>query len=212
MTVPAGVDYQSLDGEPATLLFLIAAPEGEADMHLEVLSRLSTLLLDESFCAALRAARTPDEFRALVDAEEDRRLAEERERAAGAAARDAAGYDVLAITACPTGIAHTFMAAEALEKMAAEMGVRIKVETQGQGGAKNVITASDVEGARRDHRGRQERGPRALRREAALQLLGHARHQRARGVHRHRDGGPRPGLPRLRRRRARASGARSTST
>ena len=148
MTVPAGVDYQSLDGEPATLLFLIAAPEGEADTHLEVLSRLSTLLLDESFCAALRAARTPDEFRALVDAEEDRRLAEERERAAGAAARDAAGYDVLAITACPTGIAHTFMAAEALEKMAAEMGVRIKVETQGQGGAKNVITASDVEGAR----------------------------------------------------------------
>lgn len=148
MTVPAGVDYQSLDGEPATLLFLIAAPEGEADTHLEVLSRLSTLLLDESFCAALRAARTPDEFRALVDAEEDRRLAEERERAAGAAARDAAGYDVLAITACPTGIAHTFMAAEALEKKAAEMGVRIKVETQGQGGAKNVITAADVEGAR----------------------------------------------------------------
>lgn len=148
MTVPAGVDYQSLDGEPATLLFLIAAPEGEADTHLEVLSRLSTLLLDESFCAALCDARTPDEFRALVDAEEDRRLAEERERAEGAAARDAAGYDVLAITACPTGIAHAFMAAEALEKKAAEMGVRIKVETQGQGGAKNVITASDVEGAR----------------------------------------------------------------
>lgn len=148
MTVPEGVDYQSLDGEPATLLFLIAAPEGEADTHLEVLSRLSTLLLDESFCAALRAARTPDEFRALVDDEEDRRLAEERERAEGAAARDAAGYDVLAITACPTGIAHTFMAAGALEKEAAEMGVRIKVETQGQGGAKNVITASDVEGAR----------------------------------------------------------------
>lgn len=118
MTVPEGVDYQSLDGEPATLLFLIAVPEGEADTHLEVLSRLSTLLLGESFCAGLRAARTPDEFRALVDAEEDRRLAEERERAAGAAARDAAGYDVLAITACPTGIAHTFMAAEALEKKA----------------------------------------------------------------------------------------------
>lgn len=87
MTVPAGVDYQSLDGEPATLLFLIAAPKGEADTHLEVLSRLSTLLLDESFCAALRAARTPDEFRALVDAEEDRRLAEERERAEGRRAR-----------------------------------------------------------------------------------------------------------------------------
>lgn len=148
MTVPAGVDYQSLDGEPATLLFLIAAPEGEANTHLEVLSRLSTLLLDADFCAALRAAKTPAEFRALVDAEEDVHRAEEGAKAAGAAARDAAGYDVLAITACPTGIAHTYMAAEALEKKAAEMGVRIKVETQGQGGAKNVITAQDVAGAR----------------------------------------------------------------
>ena len=148
MTVPAGVDYDSADGEPATLLFLIAAPEGEANTHLEVLSRLSTLLLDADFCAALRSAETPEQFRSLVDAEEDRRLAEEAAKAAGAAARDAAGYDVLAITACPTGIAHTFMAAEALEKKAAEMGVRIKVETQGQGGAKNVITAADVAGAR----------------------------------------------------------------
>lgn len=142
------MDYDSADGEPATLLFLIAAPEGEADTHLEVLSRLSTLLLDADFCARLRAAGTPEEFRALVDAEKGRRLAEEREKAATSAARDAAGYDVLAITACPTGIAHTFMAAETLEKKAAEMGVRIKVETQGQGGAKNVITAADVAGAR----------------------------------------------------------------
>lgn len=148
MSVPAGVDYQSLDGEPATLLFLIAAPEGEANTHLEVLSRLSTLLLDADFCAALRAAKTPEEFRALVDAEEDKHRAAEEAKAAGAAARDAAGYDVLAITACPTGIAHTYMAAEALEKKAAEMGVRIKVETQGSGGAKNVITAQDVAGAK----------------------------------------------------------------
>ncbi len=148
MTVPAGVDYDSADGEPATLLFLIAAPEGEADTHLEVLSRLSTLLLDADFCASLRAAATPEEFRRLVDGREEARLAEEAAQAAGAAERDAAGYDVLAITACPTGIAHTFMAAEALEKKATEMGVRIKVETQGQGGAKNVITAADVAGAR----------------------------------------------------------------
>lgn len=148
MTVPAGVDYESLDGEPATLLFLIAAPEGEADTHLEVLSRLSTLLLDADFCTGLRAAKTPEEFRALVDAQEDRHLEEERAKAAGAAERDAAGYDVLAITACPTGIAHTYMAAEALEKKAAELGVRIKVETQGQGGAKNVITSADISGAR----------------------------------------------------------------
>ena len=124
MSVPAGVDYQSLDGEPATLLFLIAAPEGEANTHLEVLSRLSTLLLDADFCAALRVAKTPEEFRALVDAEEDKHRAAEEAKAAGAAARDAAGYDVLAITACPTGIAHTYMAAEALEKKAAEMGVQ----------------------------------------------------------------------------------------
>ena len=148
MTVPAGVDYQSLDGEPATLLFLIAAPEGEANTHLEVLSRLSTLLLDADFCAALRAAKTPEEFRSLVDAEEDRHRAEEEAKAARAAARDAAGYDVLAITACPTGIAHTYMAAEALEKKAAELGIKIKVETQGSGGAKNVITKRDIEGAK----------------------------------------------------------------
>ena len=148
MSAPGGVDYESLDGEPATLLFLIAAPEGEANTHLEVLSRLSTLLLDADFCSALRAAKTPEEFRALVDAEEDKHRAAEEAKAAGAAARDAAGYDVVAITACPTGIAHTYMAAEALEKKAAEMGVRIKVETQGSGGAKNVLSAEDVAGAR----------------------------------------------------------------
>lgn len=99
MTVPAGVDYDSADGEPATLLFLIAAPEGETDTHLEVLSRLSTLLLDADFCASLRAAATPEEFRRLVDEREEARLAEEAAQAAAAAERDAAGYDVLAITA-----------------------------------------------------------------------------------------------------------------
>lgn len=148
MTVPAGVDYESLDGEPATLLFLVAAPEGGSDVHLEVLSRLSTLLLDQDFCARLRAAKTPEEFRRLVDEQESARLAEEAAKAAGAAARDRDGYDVVAITACPTGIAHTFMAAEALEKKAAEMGLKIKVETQGQGGAKNVLTSADIAGAR----------------------------------------------------------------
>ena len=113
-----------------------------------MLSHLSTFLLDADFCERLFAATTPSEFRSIVDEREDARLAEEAAQAAGAAARDAAGYDVLAITACPTGIVHTFMAAEALEKQAAEMGVRIKVETQGQGGSKNVITSADVAGAK----------------------------------------------------------------
>lgn len=148
MVVPDGVDFDSADGEPATLLFLIAAPAGGADVHLEVLSRLSTLLLDPDFCTSLRAAKTPEEVRLLVDAEEDRHLAEEQAKAAGAAARDAAGYDIVAITACPTGIAHTYMAAESLEKKAAEMGIRIKVETQGSGGAKNILTADDIAGAK----------------------------------------------------------------
>ena len=148
MTVPAGVDYDAPDGEPSNLMFLIAAPEGSNDLHLEVLSRLSTVLMDEAFRARLVAAKTPEEFLRLVDAEEDARLATEAAKAEGAAARDAAGYDVLAITACPTGIAHTYMAAEALEKKAAEMGVRIKVETQGSGGAKNVISAADLSGVR----------------------------------------------------------------
>lgn len=148
MVVPGGVDFDSADGEPATLLFLIAAPAGGADVHLEVLSRLSTLLLNPDFCASLRAAQTPEEVRALVDAEEDRHVAEEQAKAASAAERDAAGYDIVAITACPTGIAHTYMAAESLEKKASEMGVRIKVETQGSGGAKNILTADDIAGAK----------------------------------------------------------------
>jgi PTS system fructose-specific IIC component len=148
MTVPDGVDFDSTDGQPSTLIFLIAAPEGEANVHLQVLSRLSTLLIDEDFCAQLRAAKTAEEFRSIVDATEDKKLAAESEKAAKAAERDAAGYDVVAITACPTGIAHTYMAAESLEKQAKAMGVKIKVETQGSEGAKNVLSAEDIAGAK----------------------------------------------------------------
>ncbi len=148
MTVPGGVDFDSTDGQPSTLLFLIAAPEGEANTHLEVLSRLSTLLIDKDFCTKLRAAKSADEFRSVIAATEEKKLAAEQKKAAGAAQRDAAGYDVVAITACPTGIAHTYMAAESLEKKAAEMGVRIKVETQGSEGAKNVLTADDIASAK----------------------------------------------------------------
>lgn len=148
MVLDEGVDFDSTDGKPSTLLFLIAAPEGEADVHLEVLSRLSTLLIDQDFCDRLRHAKTPEQFRGIVAEAEAKKLEEEDEKAAGAAARDAAGYDVVAITACPTGIAHTYMAAESLEKQAAAMGVRIKVETQGSEGAKNVLTAADVASAK----------------------------------------------------------------
>lgn len=148
MTLPAGVDFDSTDGAPSTLIFLIAAPAGGADVHLQVLSRLSTLLIDEELCAKLRAASSVEEFRALVDAAEDAKLAADDAKAAAARAADAAGYDVVAITACPTGIAHTYMAAEALEKQAKAMGIKIKVETQGSEGAKNVLSAADVAGAK----------------------------------------------------------------
>ena len=148
MTLPEGVDYDAPDGLPTTLMFLIAAPDTKADVHLEVLSRLSMLLMDPEFCDSLRAAKTSEEFLAVIDAAEDAKLAAESAKAAAAATADTAGYDLVAITACPTGIAHTYMAAEALENKAKEMGLRIKVETQGSAGAKNVLTAEDIAGAK----------------------------------------------------------------
>ena len=148
MTLPEGVDYDAPDGLPTTLMFLVAAPDTKADVHLEVLSRLSMLLMDPEFCDSLRATKTPEEFLAVIDAAEDAKLAAENAKAAAAATANAAGYDLVAITACPTGIAHTYMAAEALENKAKEMGLRIKVETQGSAGAKNVLTAEDIAGAK----------------------------------------------------------------
>ena len=148
MTLPEGVDYDAPDGLPTTLMFLVAAPDTKADVHLEVLSRLSMLLMDPEFCDSLRATKTPEEFLAVIDAAEDAKLAAENAKAAAAATANAAGYDLVAITACPTGIAHTYMAAEALENKAKEMGLRIKVETQGSAGAKNVLTAEDISGAK----------------------------------------------------------------
>ena len=159
MTLPEGVDYDSPDGQPTNLMFLIAAPDTKADVHLEVLARLSMLLMDEQFRDELRAAKTPEEFLAVIDRAEGAKIAAEEAKAEAqkaaeekvqqaAAAGAAEGYDVVAITACPTGIAHTYMAAEGLEKQAEKMGVRIKVETQGSGGAKNVLTAADIAGAK----------------------------------------------------------------
>ena len=148
MTVPDGVDYDSLDGQPANLFFMIAASEKGADVHLEVLSRLSMLLMDENFRAELLAAKNADQFLDICSKYEMEKFADEL----GEATEDKkenvpekTGYRVLAVTACPTGIAHTFMAAEALEKKGNEMGITIKVETNGSGGVKNRLTAKEIE-------------------------------------------------------------------
>lgn len=145
MTVPDGVDYDSPDGEPSNLIFLIAAPNTKENVHLEVLSRLSTLLMDDDFTAKLRAAKTPAEFRKIVDDTETEKLAEEDAKAKAAASGTNPLPSILAITACPTGIAHTYMAAENLEKKAKEMGILLKAETQGSVGAKNVLTQKEID-------------------------------------------------------------------
>ncbi len=139
ITVPDGVDYESPDGAPCKLIFMIAATL-DGDVHLEVLARLMQMLMHEDFTAKLKAAKTPQEFLDIIDKQETEQFPEEA--AAPAAKKD--GYQVLAVTACPTGIAHTYMAAEALQKAGDEMGISIKVETNGSGGAKNVLTADEI--------------------------------------------------------------------
>ena len=146
MIVSEGVDFASLDDQPAKLFFLIAAPDTEDNVHLDVLSRLSTLLMDEEFTTALYAAKSPKEFLSIIDKFEADKLAEEAEEAAEAPAAEAERL-VLAVTACPTGIAHTYMAAEALQNMAEKMGVTMKVETNGSGGVKNKLTAEEIAAA-----------------------------------------------------------------
>ena len=143
ITVPSGVDYKSLDGRPSNLLFMIAAPDGAADTHLEVLSKLMTMLMDQNFTKSLVEAKTPEEFLQIIDKQE----AEKDKKAAPAAAETApakSNLKFVGVTACPTGIAHTYMAAEALEQCAKEHGIAIKVETDGSGGAKNVLTAAEI--------------------------------------------------------------------
>lgn len=144
MVVPEGVDYDSLDGEPAHLFFMIAAPEGGNNLHLEVLARLSTILMDESFRAELIKASDKDEFLKLIDKKEKEKFDDEKVEDNEVKKN---GYRVLAVTACPTGIAHTFMAAESLENKGKDMGITIKVETNGSGGAKNVLTKEEIENA-----------------------------------------------------------------
>lgn len=146
MVVKDGVDYDSLDGEPVHLIFLIAAPNTEDNVHLEVLSRLSMLLMDDDFRANLQNAESVEEFLGYIDAAEKVKFPDEAEQEEKREEKPAekTGYQILAVTACPTGIAHTYMAAESLENKAKEMGYTIKVETNGSGGDKNVLTAEEI--------------------------------------------------------------------
>lgn len=141
ITVADGVDYGAPDGNPCKLLFMIAATT-DGDVHLEVLARLMQMLMDEEFTAKLKSAKTAGEFLAIIDAKETEKFPEEA--SAPTTAPEKTGYRVLAVTACPTGIAHTYMAAEALVKAGEKMGITIKVETNGSGGAKNVLTADEI--------------------------------------------------------------------
>lgn len=137
MVIPEGVDYDSLDQEPVHLLFLIAAPNSEDNVHLEVLARLSEMLMDEAFKNKLLEAKNKKEFLKIIDEAEGAKLDEKEE---------VEGFPrVLAVTACPTGIAHTYMAEQALKDKAKEMGITIKVETRGSGGTKNEITDEEIE-------------------------------------------------------------------
>lgn len=142
ITVKNGVDYGAPDGKPSDLLFMIAATE-DGDVHLEILSRLMVMLMDPDFTAKLRTAKSVDEFLQTIDAQE--KIKYPNEEVQPAANEQPKGYKILGVTACPTGIAHTYMAAEALEKKAKEMGYSIKVETDGSGGAKNVLTKKEIE-------------------------------------------------------------------
>jgi PTS system fructose-specific IIC component len=139
-----GVDYDSLDGQPANLFFMIAVPDNNDNLHLEVLARLSTILMDESFRSNLINCSDKDEFLRLIDKKENEKFPDEVK---GENTMSDKGYKILAVTACPTGIAHTYMAAESLENKAKELGVSIKVETNGSGGAKNVLTKEEIANA-----------------------------------------------------------------
>ena len=140
MVIPNGVNFDSLDGQPAKLIFLIAAPNTKDNVHLDVLSRLSTLLMDTEFRKELLNAETPAEFMLCIDRAERMKLKETKQ--------ESNGYEILAITACPTGIAHTYMAAEALEKMGAQLGHKVKVETHGSSGVKNKFTKEEIKNAK----------------------------------------------------------------
>ena len=143
MVIPNGVVFDSADGEPVYIIFAIAAPDTKDNVHLDVLSKLSVLMMDEGFIDNLKKAKSIDEFLSIIDKAES----DKDEKSEDKAAVPAGGAKILAVTGCPTGIAHTYMAAEGLEKAAAKAGCSIKVETRGSGGAKNVLTAQEIEEA-----------------------------------------------------------------
>ena len=148
MVIKNGVEYESLDGEPVTLLFLIAAPNTKDNVHLDVLSKLSVMLMDENFTTSLRNAKSVEEFLQIIDAaDESAKSIDDRLSDTGITTEEKKGFKLLAVTSCPTGIAHTYMAAEALEKAAKAAGCQIKIETRGSAGAKNVLTAEEIEAA-----------------------------------------------------------------
>lgn len=163
VTVPAGVDYEAFDGSAANLIFMIAAPAGGADVHLEALANLSTLLMNPGFKEGLLAAKTKEEFLSIINAAEEERFGKKDEESGkGESKKDASGeaggsesgagstkggYRVLCVTACPTGIAHTYMAAENLENVGKKLGIPVKAETNGSGGAANVLTAEEIKNA-----------------------------------------------------------------
>ena len=147
MVVKDGVDFESLDGTPAKIIFLIAAPNTEDNVHLQVLSKLSVMLMDEQFTNSLINAGSVDEFLNIIDSAE--KAKDEKEAAKEAKAKESVEVKkddvfIVAVTACPTGIAHTYMAAEAIKKKAKELGYQVKVETRGSGGAKNVLTDDEI--------------------------------------------------------------------
>ena len=150
MVIKDGVDFDALDGAPVSLIFLIAAPNTEDNVHLDVLSKLSVLMMDEDFANSLRNATSPEEFMAIIDKADDEkagideRLAETSISKDSANSSEAPSFKLLAVTGCPTGIAHTYMAAEGIEKAAKERGCAVKIETRGSGGAKNVLTAQEI--------------------------------------------------------------------
>lgn len=141
-TVPAGVDYEAPDGQPSTLFFMIAAPVDGGNVHLEILSRLMVMLMDPDFCNELRSASDAEEFLSIIDRQEAAKYPDEKPEEKK---EEKKGYRILAVTACPTGIAHTYMAAEALQQTAEKMGYTIKIETDGADGAKNIPTKEEIE-------------------------------------------------------------------
>ena len=146
MVIKNGVEFEALDDEPVTLLFLIAAPNTEDNIHLDVLSKLSVMLMDEEFTESLRNASSVDEFMDIIDrADSEKKDIDERLADTGSA--EGTQAKILAVTSCPTGIAHTYMAAEGIEKAAKAKNCFVKIETRGSGGAKNVLTEQEIQDA-----------------------------------------------------------------